>query len=71
MLIILLIISVIIILSILISKKDNNLNMADNSNIESERNELSSTESPISYKKYYKPKRYITTLLSIKFKMEI
>ena len=63
MLIILLIISVIIVLLIIISKKDDNFNMTDNNIVRSENKELSSTESPISYKKYYKPKIYITTLL--------
>ena len=67
MLIILLIISVIIVLLIIISKKDDNLNMTDNNIVRIENKELSSTESPISYKKYYKPKIYITTLNEMKF----
>lgn len=67
MLIILLIISVIIVLLIIISKKDDNFNMTDNNIVRSENKELSSTESPISYKKYYKPKIYITTLNEMKF----
>lgn len=63
-----LLIIVIIILIVKINKKDNNTN-ADNikNTIDSNKIEKCNSDSPISYKKYYKPKIYITTLNEMKF----
>lgn len=65
--IVFLLIIIIIILIIKINKKDqdntNNVKNYDDNN----RVEISNNDSPISYKKYYKPKIYITTLNEMKF----
>ena len=65
--IVFLLIIIIIILIIKINKKDqdntNNVKNYDDNN----RVETSNNDSPISYKKYYKPKIYITTLNEMKF----